>query len=79
MSECIWCGQQNPKEHEELKLCISELTHNWGLERNVFVKRIRQLVALNQQCRSSLQYNIDALSKADAKLIELNFEGREKS
>ena len=43
MTKCTWCDHEIEDEHKELKLCISELTHNWGLERNVFVKRIAAL------------------------------------
>ena len=74
---CNWCGETTDDEHRDLKLVISEMTHNWGLERKVFVRRIATLTALNEQCKSSLAYNVNALSKANIKIIDL--EGLEKS
>jgi len=60
---CDWCGEENPDEHKDLKLVISELTHNWGLERNVMVKRISEL-------RKQNEYLTTELTKADRKLYE---------
>jgi len=46
---------------KELKLLISELTHNWGLERNMLVKQIAVLSSQRDDYRKVLTINDESV------------------